>query len=133
MSSNNEGGLTMKIMPSKVRQIVKILKSPHRSPRKILLNIATNTGVEKIMTVLKLKNFNRGKKEGRRLLHTYRQVACFEKRKMKISTLEIQQYISAEETFVFLRGKHFRFCRLHTIWREAKLLKICTKNFVNFQ
>lgn len=54
-SENNDGGLTMKIIPSNVKHIVKILKRPHRSPKNILLNIATKTGVEKMMTVLKLK------------------------------------------------------------------------------
>lgn len=48
-----DGGLTMKIIPNSVRPIVNILNKPHGSPKKIRENIATKTGVEKIITELK--------------------------------------------------------------------------------
>lgn len=50
-----DGGFTIKTIPNNVMMIVKMLKSPQGSPRKIREKIATKTGVEKIMTELKLR------------------------------------------------------------------------------
>ena len=50
-SPNINGGLTMHVTPISDKMIVKILNNPHGSPRKIFENIATKTGVEKMITL----------------------------------------------------------------------------------
>lgn len=124
-ASNKLGGFTMKTIPRSVKKMVKILKRPHFSPRKILLKIATKTGVEKIITVLKERKLQKSLFVSNCLQQTCRPTACFEKHRRKISNQVIQQCNEEPKVSFSLLEKRFHFGKQRKRLRAAKLREIC--------